>query len=75
MFDKNFEKFLNDKIVDYGQIGKYAGKRDITVGKTLDNMAGISVGLSSKEQIRSLSYGEVLISETINYRTQRPERG
>lgn len=75
MFDKNFEKFLNDKIVDYGQIGKFAGKRDITVGKTLDNMAGISVGLASKEQVRSLSYGEVLISETINYRTQRPERG
>jgi DNA-directed RNA polymerase subunit beta' len=75
MFDKNFEKFLNDKIVDYGQIGKHAGKKDITIGKTLDNMAGISVGLSSKEQIRALSYGEVLISETINYRTQRPERG
>jgi DNA-directed RNA polymerase beta' subunit len=29
----------------------------------------------SPEQIRALSYGKVLISETINYRTQRPERG
>lgn len=72
--DKNFENFLNDKITDYSQIGKHAGKRDITQGKTLDNLAGISIGLSSKEQVRSLSYGEVLISETINYRTQRPER-
>jgi len=73
--DKNFENFLNDKITDYTQIGRFAGKRDITQGKTLDNLAGISVGIASKDQIRSLSYGEVLISETINYRTQRPERG
>lgn len=72
--DKNFENFLNDKITDYSQIEKYAGKKDIAQGKTLDNLAGISIGLASKEQIRLLSYGEVLISETINYRTQRPER-
>jgi len=72
--DKNFENFLNDKITDYSQIEKFAGRRDITQGKTLDNLAGISIGLASKEHIRSLSYGEVLISETINYRTQRPER-
>lgn len=73
--DKNLENFLNDKITDYSQIGKHAGKQDITAGKTLDNLAGISIGLSSKEEVRALSYGEVLISETINYRTQRPERG
>lgn len=73
--DKILENLLNDKITDYSQIGKNAGKKDITAGKTLDNLAGIAVGLSSKEEVRSLSYGEVLISETINYRTQRPERG
>ncbi|MDD2565779.1 MAG: DNA-directed RNA polymerase subunit beta' [Candidatus Gracilibacteria bacterium] len=73
--DKNFENFLNDKITDYSQIGKHAGKMDITQGKNLDNLVGISVGIASKEQVRALSYGEVLISETINYRTQRPERG
>ncbi|MFZ4461883.1 MAG: DNA-directed RNA polymerase subunit beta' [Patescibacteria group bacterium] len=73
--DKNLENFLNDKITDYSQIGKHAGKHDITAGKTLDNLAGISIGLASKEEVRGLSYGEVLISETINYRTQRPERG
>lgn len=72
--DKNFENFLNDKITDYSKIGQFAGKKDITQGKTLDNLAGISINLASKEHIRSLSYGEVLISETINYRTQRPER-
>jgi DNA-directed RNA polymerase beta' subunit len=30
--------------------------------------------MASPEQIRELSYGKVLISETINYRTQKPER-
>ncbi len=72
---KDLENFLNDKITDYSQIGKHAGRRDITVGKNLDNLRAISVGLASKEDVRALSYGEVLISETINYRTQRPERG
>ena len=72
---KDLENFLNDKITDYTQIGRFAGKKDITQGKNLDNLAAISVGLASREQVRGLSYGEVLISETINYRTQRPERG
>ncbi|MEA3387559.1 MAG: hypothetical protein U9Q66_04215, partial [Patescibacteria group bacterium] len=35
----------------------------------------MSLQLSSPEKIRALSHGKVLISETINYRTQRPERG
>lgn len=72
---KDLENFLNDKITDYSQIGKHAGRHDITVGKNLDNLQAIAVGLAAKEDVRALSYGEVLISETINYRTQRPERG
>ena len=72
---KDLENFLNDKITDYSQINRFAGKRDVTQGKNLDNLAAISIGLASREQVRGLSYGEVLISETINYRTQRPERG
>jgi DNA-directed RNA polymerase beta' subunit len=28
----------------------------------------------SPEKIRELSHGRVLLSETINYRTQKPER-
>lgn len=72
---KDLENFLNDKITDYSQIGKHAGKKDITAGKSLDNLAAISVGIASKEDVQGLSYWEVLISETINYRTQRPERG
>ena len=72
---KDLENFLNDKITDYSQIGKNAGRRDITVGKNLDNLQAIAVGLADKDDVRALSYGEVLISETINYRTQRPERG
>jgi hypothetical protein len=72
---KDLENFLNDKITDYSQIGKHAGRQDITVGKNLDNLRAIAIGLAPKENVRALSYGEVLISETINYRTQRPERG
>ena len=72
---KDLENFLNDKITDYSQIGKNAGRHDITVGKNLDNLQAIAVGLADKDDVRALSYGEVLISETINYRTQRPERG
>ncbi len=75
MFDKNLDNFLNDKITDFSEISKNIWKRDITKGKNLDNLAWISLGIASPEQIRALSYGKVLISETINYRTQRPERG
>lgn len=75
MFDKNLDNFLNDKITDFSEISKNIGKMDITKGKNLDNLAWISLAVASPEQIRSLSYGKVLISETINYRTQRPERG
>lgn len=75
MFDKNLDNFLNDKITDFSEISKNIWKTDITKGKNLDNLAGISLGIASPEQIRALSYGKVLISETINYRTQRPERG
>ncbi len=75
MFDKSLDNFLNDKITDFSEIGKNIGKKDITEGKNLDNLAWISLGVSSPERIRSLSHGKVLISETINYRTQRPERG
>lgn len=71
---KDLENFLNDRITDYSQIDKNAGKQDITVGKNLDNLSAISIGLASHDAIRNLSFGEVLISETINYRTQRPER-
>ncbi len=34
----------------------------------------IKIGLASPEMIRSWSYGEVTKAETINYRTQKPER-
>jgi len=35
----------------------------------------IKIGLASPEKIRSWSYGEVKKPETINYRTQKPEKG
>ncbi len=73
-FDKSLDNFLNDKITDFTEIAKDIGKKDITKWKNLDNLAGISLWISSPERIRSLSHGKVLISETINYRTQRPER-
>ena len=74
MFDKNLDNFLNDKITDFSEIWKNIWKIDITKWKNLDNLAWISLWIASPEQIRELSYWKVLISETINYRTQRPER-
>ncbi len=74
MFDKSLDNFLNDKITDFSEIAKDIWKKDITKGKNLDNLAWISLWIASPERIRSLSHGKVLISETINYRTQRPER-
>ena len=34
----------------------------------------IKIGLASPERIREWSYGAVTRPETINYRTQKPER-
>lgn len=75
MFDKTFDNFLNDKITDFSEIDNGIWKKDITKGKTLDNLVWIWLWISSPEKIRSLSHWKVLISETINYRTQKPERG
>lgn len=66
--------FLNDRITDYSAIGKNAGKQNITSGKNLNKVRGISISIAKKEDIMAQSHGEILISETINYRTQRPER-
>lgn len=74
MFE-NIDSFLNDRITDFSEIGKNIWRKDITKWKNLDNLAWIALAVSSPERIRSLSHGKVLISETINYRTQRPERG
>lgn len=43
--------------------------------KSLQTFDAIRVGLSSPEQIRAQSYGEVKKPETINYRTFKPEHG
>ena len=40
----------------------------------LNNFDSIQIGVASPEKIRKWSYGEVTRSETINYRTQKPER-
>lgn len=74
MFDKSLDNFLNDKITDFSEIWLHTWKKDITKWKNLDNLSWISLGISSPERIKELSHGKVLISETINYRTQRPER-
>ena len=41
----------------------------------LNNFDSIQIGVASPEKIRSWSHGEVTKSETINYRTQKPEMG
>ncbi len=40
----------------------------------LNNFDSMQVGIASPEKIREWSYGEVTKPETINYRTQKPER-
>ena len=42
--------------------------------KTSINFSKISIALASPEEIKDNSSGEVLKPETINYRTQKPER-
>lgn len=41
---------------------------------TLNNIDSIRIGIASPEKIREWSHGEVTKPETINYRTQKPER-
>jgi DNA-directed RNA polymerase, beta'' subunit/160 kD subunit len=48
-----------------------AFKKDI---KPNGNFTRISIGLASSDEILSMSRGEVLKPETINYRTYKPER-
>ncbi len=48
-----------------------AFKKDI---KQNGNFQKITIGLASPEEIKSMSHGEVLKPETINYRTYKPER-
>ena len=40
----------------------------------VNNFDSIQIGVASPEQIRSWSHGEVTKPETINYRTQKPEK-
>ncbi len=41
----------------------------------LNNLASMKIGVASPEKIHEWSYGEVTKSETINYRTHKPEMG
>lgn len=47
---------------------------DINLKTNLHNFDAISVAIASPEQILSWSHGEIKKPETINYRTQKPER-
>ena len=40
----------------------------------VNNFSAIQIGLASPEKIREWSYGEVKKPETINYRSQKPEK-
>ena len=40
----------------------------------ISDFDGLRIAIASPEQIFDWSYGEVLKPETINYRTQKPER-
>jgi DNA-directed RNA polymerase subunit beta-beta' len=61
--DKNDENIVSNLTpIEFQETGK------------LDNFDAFQVNLASPEQIVSWSYGEVKKSETINYRTLKPER-
>ena len=40
----------------------------------MNDFASIQIGIASPEKIREWSFGEVTKAETINYRTQKPEK-
>ena len=40
----------------------------------INNFTAIKIGLASPEKIHEWSYGEVKKPETINYRSQKPEK-
>lgn len=40
----------------------------------LTNFDSIKIGVASPEKVREWSHGEVTKPETINYRTQKPEK-
>ncbi len=50
--------------------------RSNTLARTgiMNDFDSIRIGIASPEKIREWSYGEVKKSETINYRTQKPEK-
>ncbi|MEO0271335.1 MAG: DNA-directed RNA polymerase subunit beta', partial [candidate division WOR-3 bacterium] len=49
--------------------------KHLVAGLQPEVLKAIRIKLASPEAIRSWSYGEVKTAETINYRTQRPEKG
>ncbi|MEO0269497.1 MAG: DNA-directed RNA polymerase subunit beta' [candidate division WOR-3 bacterium] len=49
--------------------------KQLVAGLQPEVLKAIRIKLASPEAIRSWSYGEVKTAETINYRTQRPEKG
>ncbi|MEO0294660.1 MAG: hypothetical protein ABIM85_01420, partial [candidate division WOR-3 bacterium] len=49
--------------------------KHLVAGLQPEVLKAIKIKLASPEAIRSWSYGEVKTAETINYRTQRPEKG
>ena len=42
--------------------------------KIVGKIAGLKIGIASPEQIREWSYGEITKSETINYKSLKPEK-
>ncbi len=53
-----------------------ANMKSNSLGKSgiMNEFASIKIGIASPEKIREWSYGEVKKAETINYRTQKPEK-
>jgi DNA-directed RNA polymerase subunit beta' len=48
--------------------------RNYSTGTNISDFDAVRLAVASPEEVMSWSYGEVLKPETINYRTQKPER-
>src|SRR5882757_3856557 len=54
--------------------GRRSNMRHYSYGTDIANFDAVSLAVASAKDILDWSYGEVLKPETINYRTQKPER-
>ncbi len=66
--------FNVEPLYDEGSGEGGMGAREDTRGSRRENFVALRISIASSDNILAWSYGEVTKPETINYRTQRPEK-